>query len=490
MTLRLHYTVASDKGLVRGNNEDSAYAGPHLLILADGMGGHAAGEVASSLMVGHLEKLDRDPEDNDMLALLGSFADDANKTIAEQVRRDPATEGMGTTLTAILHNGAEAGLIHVGDSRGYRLRDGSLEQLTIDDTFVQSLVDEGKLDPADVSSHPKKSLILKAYTGIPVEPTLSMLDLRPGDRLLLCSDGLSDPVTASTIEAALGEGGPEQAAARLVELALRSGGPDNVTVVVAEVVDDDALDDATRRNLPTAPMMGGAITGEDGEKTHPDTAAGRAAALRDAARRTPEAIAPAVPDQSPRIVESYADVASDEPTRGTKVGRWLWSVVAALVLTAFAATGWWAYSKIDDSFFVATDEQGQFVVEQGVNYTVFGRDLHRPVQQACLTPEGDLGLVEAGGKDQKDCRPFTAEDLPQPDRAAATSLPSGSYADVTAQLGRLADAALPVCLEVDPGQQRPGGVDENKPEGSTPDPAAHPVNRGDLSQPGVNCRKA
>ena len=170
MTLRLNYVAASDKGLVRGNNEDSAYAGPHLLLLADGMGGHAAGEVASQLMVSHMEHLDRDPEDADMLALLGAAADDANATIERSVAQHPEQEGMGTTLTALMFNGAEFGLIHVGDSRGYLLRDGQLRQITEDDTFVQSLVNEGKLDPEDVSSHPQKSLILKAYTGNPVEP--------------------------------------------------------------------------------------------------------------------------------------------------------------------------------------------------------------------------------------------------------------------------------------------------------------------------------
>ncbi|WP_460490694.1 PP2C family protein-serine/threonine phosphatase, partial [Corynebacterium nasicanis] len=257
MSLRLNYSVLSDRGLVRGNNEDSAYAGPQLLIIADGMGGHAAGEVASQLMVNHLERLDADPGDNDMLALLGGVADDANRQIAQAIREHPETDGMGTTLTALMFNGRSFGLIHVGDSRGYRLRDGHLEQITTDDTFVQSLVNEGKLDPADVSSHPQKSLILKAYTGRPVEPTLRDLDARPGDRFLLCSDGLSDPVTATTIEQTLSEGSPSDAARRLIELALRSGGPDNITVVVADVVETDGLDDVARAALPATPVTAG-----------------------------------------------------------------------------------------------------------------------------------------------------------------------------------------------------------------------------------------
>ena len=206
MTLTLNYTAASDRGLVRTNNEDSAYAGAHLLVLADGMGGHAAGEVASQLMVEHLEHLNQPLGDNDMLALLGAAAEDGNRAIAKHVEAHPDTEGMGTTLTTLAFNGREFGMCHVGDSRCYRLRGGELTQLTKDDTYVQSLVDEGKLEADEVSSHPQKSLILKAYTGRPVEPTLTLVDAQPGDRLLLCSDGLSDPVTASTIEQALGEG--------------------------------------------------------------------------------------------------------------------------------------------------------------------------------------------------------------------------------------------------------------------------------------------
>ena len=186
MKLALNFVAASDRGLVRTNNEDSAYAGPHLLVLADGMGGHAAGEVASQLMVEHMEHLDRDPKDADMLALLGAAAEDANASIAESVDAHPEQAGMGTTLTALMFNGQQFGLIHVGDSRGYLLRDGKLTQLTVDDTFVQSLVDEGKLAAEDVSSHPQKSLILKAYTGREVEPHLELVEVKPGDRVLLC----------------------------------------------------------------------------------------------------------------------------------------------------------------------------------------------------------------------------------------------------------------------------------------------------------------
>lgn len=467
MTLRLNYTVASDRGLVRANNEDSAYAGPHLLVLADGMGGHAAGEVASALMVEHLEKLDRDPGENDMLALLGAFADDANASINATVEKNPETQGMGTTLTAVMFNGQTLGLIHVGDSRGYRLRGGVLEQLTMDDTFVQSLVNEGKLDPGDVSSHPKKSLILKAYTGMPVDPTLSVLDAQPGDRLLLCSDGLSDPVTASTIESALGEGTPEVAAQRLVELALRSGGPDNVTVVVADVVDDAVLTDIDKRHLPTRPLVGGALSGELESKTHPNTSAGRAAALRRIA--APQVIAPNQQPREPEVAAAEAGEgeADDRPRPGA--GRWIALTLALVLILGLLGAGWWAYSRVDDQYFLAVGDEDQFIIEQGVDYSVFGRDLHKPFQEACINEAGELRIVEPPGTG-KDCVLFGLGDIPEASRNSVGALAPGSYDEVAGHLQRLADEALPVCLTVDKSTNKPTG-------------------KGDLAQPGVNCRE-
>lgn len=497
MTFRLNYTIASDRGLVRGNNEDSAYAGPYLLVLADGMGGHAAGEVASALMVEHLEPLDRDPGDNDMLALLGNFAEDANRAMAGMVRDQPETQGMGTTLTATLFNGREFGLIHVGDSRGYRLRGGKLEQLTIDDTFVQSLVNEGKLDPEEVSSHPKKSLILKAYTGVPVEPTLSMLDVEPGDRILLCSDGLSDPVTASTIEAALGEGAPDQAAQRLVELALRSGGPDNVTVVVADVYDDEAISDVDKRHMPAKPVVGGALAGDAEKQTHPNTAAGRAAALRK-----PVTIPPS---QQPREPEAQAatpspDSDDDAEEERARPGRWFGLAVVLVLILGVIGAGWWAYSRIDDQYFLATNSEDQFVIQQGVDYSVFGRDLYTPLQTACINEAGDLRLIDVEGGQDPNCSVFGLNDIPETVRSSVDALDSGSYGHVARELQRLADEALPVCITVE-ADANGDAADSDNPENpdnpdnpedaesaEQPDVAGSP-GQGDLTQPGVNCRE-
>jgi serine/threonine protein phosphatase PrpC len=204
VSLTLRYAARSDRGLVRSNNEDSVYAGPRLLALADGMGGHAAGEVASQLMIAALAPLDDDEPGGDLLGTLDDAMVTGNETIAAQVADDPELDGMGTTLTAILFAGSKLGLIHVGDSRGYLLRDGQLTRITKDDTFVQTLVDEGRITAEQAHVHPQRSLIMKALTGHEVEPTLTLREAKAGDVYLLCSDGLSDVVSDETIGDTLG----------------------------------------------------------------------------------------------------------------------------------------------------------------------------------------------------------------------------------------------------------------------------------------------
>ena len=439
MKLALDFVAMSDRGLVRANNEDSAYAGPHLLVLADGMGGHAAGEVASQLMVEHLEHLDRDPEDADMLALLGAAAEDGNAAIEASVAEHPEQAGMGTTLTATMFNGHELGLIHVGDSRGYLLRKGELRQLTVDDTFVQSLVDGGKLAPEDVSSHPQKSLILKAYTGRDVEPHLELIEVKPGDRVLLCSDGLSDPVTQQTIQLALGDGTPEMAANRLIELALRSGGPDNVTVVVAEVVEATEGDAAAETR---AVVKAGAL--DPGyESSHPDSAASRAAALL----RKSETI---TPDHN-RAKLQDADASDDEEGHTSGAGKkqpssvWPWVVATLVLLLVLAVAGvMWSQSRATDAYVLKVQDSGEFVVQHTTRDNLFADAKTEDIQRACLNTKGEMRVIS---KDTKpgDCSIFATSDLPKDKREVEDV--TGSYDDVLAKLNELADQALPACTD-------------------------------------------
>src|SRR5215470_4444562 len=239
MTLALRYAVRSDVGLLREGNEDSAYAGPHLLAVADGMGGHAAGEVASAATIDTMAALDTDQPGADLLSALANAVATANMRLQEMIMSDPATEGMGTTLTALLWSEGHAALCHIGDSRAYLLRNGQFYQITHDHTLVQSLVDEGKITEDDVATHPHRSLLLRALDGRTLaEPDLSTHETTAGDRYLLCSDGLSGVVTEQTLHQTLSSvWDPEKAALQLVELAIRGGGPDNITCIVADVVD-------------------------------------------------------------------------------------------------------------------------------------------------------------------------------------------------------------------------------------------------------------
>ena len=172
MTIALRYAVRSDVGLLREGNEDSAYAGPHLLAIADGMGGHAAGEVASAVAISALAPLDTaDMTGPDMLKALSDAVRQANASLHEITQSDPSTEGMGTTLTALLWSGDQVALCHIGDSRSYLLRDGAFYQITHDHTLVQSLVDDGRLTKEAAASHPQRSLVMRALqSSIPAEP--------------------------------------------------------------------------------------------------------------------------------------------------------------------------------------------------------------------------------------------------------------------------------------------------------------------------------
>jgi PPM family protein phosphatase len=236
MGVILRAAMVTDLGLVRSNNEDSAHVGPRLIAVADGMGGLPAGELASDVVIQALAPLDDAADDADPLELLTAAVEDGNNRVADMVDEDPVREGMGTTVTALMLSGDRFGLVHVGDSRCYLLHDGALEQVTRDDTLVQSLVDRGALTPAQARAHPQRSLVTQAVQGRPMTISGGTLEARAGDRYLICSDGLSDVVTDDAIGQALASyPEPQECAEQLVKLAVQAGGPDNITVIVADV---------------------------------------------------------------------------------------------------------------------------------------------------------------------------------------------------------------------------------------------------------------
>ncbi|MDP9862530.1 MULTISPECIES: PP2C family protein-serine/threonine phosphatase [Streptosporangium] len=236
--LALRYAARSDVGVRREANEDSGYASARLLAIADGMGGHAGGEVASSLAVTAMVALDERLPDSgvDLTAALKDAARDVNHTLHDMSEQDPTLRGMGTTLTAMLWDGATFALAHVGDSRAYMLRDGALYQITHDHTLVQSLVDEGRITPEQAAEHPRRSMVLRVLEGTgDGELDLSLREAQPDDRYLLCSDGLTGVVGPETLFNTLTEiDDPAEAARWLIDLANRGGGPDNITCIVAD----------------------------------------------------------------------------------------------------------------------------------------------------------------------------------------------------------------------------------------------------------------
>jgi PPM family protein phosphatase len=281
----LRFAARSDVGLLRDGNEDSLYAGPRLLAVADGMGGAAAGEVASAVAIAALAPLDEDAPGADLLAALSHAAYDANDHLRELIALDPSLSGMGTTLTAMLVAGTRIGLLHIGDSRAYLLRDGELTQITHDHTLVQSFVDEGRITLEQASSHPQRALILRALKGDDeLELDLSVRDTKPGDRYLLCSDGLSGVVSDQTLREALQLPDPQTAVDRMVELALRGGGPDNITCIVAEVLEEPGA--GGRDDV----VVAGAAAEHVAESLpRPDTPAARAS-LMTVAKKSPTAV--------------------------------------------------------------------------------------------------------------------------------------------------------------------------------------------------------
>ncbi|WP_329382465.1 protein phosphatase 2C domain-containing protein [Streptomyces sp. NBC_01351] len=260
MSLSLRFAAGSHKGMIREGNEDSGYAGPRLLAIADGMGGQAAGEVASSEVISTLVQLDDDVPGSDILTSLATAVQRANDQLRLMVEEDPQLEGMGTTLTALLWTGQRLGLVHVGDSRAYLLRDGVLTQITQDHTWVQRLVDEGRITEEEATTHPQRSLLMRALgSGDIVEPDLSIREVRAGDRYLICSDGLSGVVSHQTLEETLADyHGPRATVQSLIQLALRGGGPDNITCIVADVLDTDS-GDTLAAQVSDTPVVVGAV---------------------------------------------------------------------------------------------------------------------------------------------------------------------------------------------------------------------------------------
>ncbi|MGA4506432.1 protein phosphatase 2C domain-containing protein [Propionibacteriaceae bacterium G1746] len=244
MTFSLDVRSHSETGPLRKNNQDSGFASPNMLVVADGMGGAAAGDLASTVAISFVERVDERHTGEDMLSVLAGAVSRANDKLADLVAADHSLDGMGTTVTGAMFSGDQLGIVHIGDSRAYVLRDGHLDRITTDHSWVMSLVAEGKISEAEAETHPHRNLLLKVLNGQPTHtPDAFLYDLSLGDRLLLCSDGLCGFANDATILEHLRNESLDDAMNGLVKAAYAGGGADNITIVLADVVpQDDELD--------------------------------------------------------------------------------------------------------------------------------------------------------------------------------------------------------------------------------------------------------
>ncbi|MGP9695233.1 PP2C family protein-serine/threonine phosphatase [Brachybacterium sp. AOP25-B2-12] len=395
MTFALRFAARSDVGLVRSNNQDSGYAGSHLVAVADGMGGHAGGDVASSIAIGRLAQLDSETPATEIVAALEEAILDANQAILRRAREEPQLAGLGTTVTALLRAEGKFALAHIGDSRAYLLRDGEATQITKDHSFVQRLLDEGRLTPEEAERHPQRSVLMRVLGDVDSEPELD-LSLRPArvdDRWMLCSDGLSGLVSLETIERTLVKiEDPGECADALIELALKGGGPDNITCVIADVVDLDDLPKGVDAPSTSPEIVGSAAR----SRNRPTSASGPAA--KAAALTRPERDVPFEDE----------DFSEDELPRRS---RWPALVVAALIAAVIAGGLWAGYAWTQTQYYVAARD-GRVVVYQGVSQDLGPIGLSHEVEQTDVLVS-DLSSVTRGQVD---------ETLPASDRAGADQI--------------------------------------------------------------------
>jgi PPM family protein phosphatase len=431
--LRLQFAAISDVGRVRKDNQDSGYAGPWLLTVCDGVGGAARGDIASSTAVQQLRRLDAPPSD-DLLGQVAGALHRAHDRIGELVDEDPALNGTSTTATVALFDGNRLGIGHVGDSRAYLYRDGELSQLTHDHTFVQSLIDEGRITTDDARVHPHRNLILKALDGVhEAEPDLFELEMLAGDRLLLCSDGVSGVLDDGRLADILSTGSPDYAAVELVRASLEAGSSDNVTCVVADVLDASTpvVDDdpepmlvgaaaELRRRAPRSrqgSLFRGHRSGDTGE-------------LDPVPAEMPHDVPFAIP--SDPIDPEQARYAPRPPRRFVWVRRLLAAAIVVGVVWVAAAAAW---SWSQEQYYVG-QQDGQVVIFRGINADLPGVSLSTPYETTNVEldrlSDFDAGKVREGidAGDLEDAR-NTVDNLAGRQEPDSSGAPSSAGTDTT-----------------------------------------------------------
>lgn len=430
--LHLKYVAHSEIGPVRKNNQDSGYASPTMLVVADGMGGAAAGDLASSIAIEFARRADREVAGEDMLEVLAGAVARANSEIADLVVEDRMLDGMGTTLTGAMFDGHQLGVVHIGDSRAYRMRDGQLELLTHDHSWVQALIDEGKLTPEEAAHHPHRSLILKVINGQENNtPDTALVDVQAGDRLLFCSDGLCGMIEDPEIERGMQIPDLDEAMDKLVAGAHREGGMDNITVLLADVIADPA-------HATTAPKPVGAVLDND-----LDALSQRRAQARAQAAAEPTTAAD-VDDSDSTEDDEESDPESERYAPRLAPRRRWWipvvSILGVLIVLGAVLGGGYAWSRTQ--YFVAPAEE-RVAIYQGLPQDVLGRPLSE--------------VYEVQPTQIDDLPPFFAQQV-------RDTIVSSSLEDARATTREL-QAQAEQCIEARQGSEQPS---------STPTPGASP----------------
>ena len=381
--------ASSHVGKVRSNNQDSGYAGSQLFVVADGMGGHAGGDIASAIAVTRIIETDSQSFATaaDAEMALQSALVAANQLLAETVFEHPELTGMGTTVSAFIRVGDSIAMAHIGDSRIYLMRNGELTQVTVDHTFVQRLVDSGRITPEEATTHPRRSVLMRVLGDIDAAPEIDtgVMTTLAGDRWMICSDGLSSYVGEDRIGSIMGDNIPPASVAdRLVKEALEHGAPDNVTVIV---VDIDPYN-ADEKAATTAVTVGSAAS-----PLEFDVEAGKRAKLPNMLLHPIKATVVARDSHFEPETEDYLDALIAEDRRRARARRLTWLVVIGALVLAILIAVLVGYNWTQSRFYVGAND-GHVAIYKGVQQTV------GPIQLSAVFQDTDLQVSDLASYDR------------------------------------------------------------------------------------------
>ncbi|MEF3403036.1 PP2C family protein-serine/threonine phosphatase [Agromyces sp. CCNWLW203] len=376
--------AVSHVGRIRSNNQDSGYAGRRLFVVADGMGGHAGGDVASAIATRRIAEADVDYDNTaEASASLEGALIAANRQLAATVADHSELTGMGTTVSAVLLVGDRVVISHIGDSRIYLLRSGELSQISTDHTFVQRLVDAGRITAEEAMVHPRRSVLMRVLGDVEASPEIDalVLDTRDGDRWMLCSDGLSGVASFDDIHDIMStDAGAKQVADRLVKASLDGGAPDNVTVVILDIGEPPAP--------ATPPLIVGSAAAPPafGQASEPVRPRG--------IRLTPFRPHPVQETHFEPDSEDFFDEIIEEDARRRRRRRWVWGFWIVLLIGAIVATFTLGYQWTQTRFYVG-ESNGRVAIYQGIQQNLGPISLHE------LFTETELDVAELRTYDQQ-----------------------------------------------------------------------------------------